>query len=39
MILRVLRALGHTPEGNATLEADTRQQVKQMCDRFPIYGA
>jgi len=39
MILRVLRALGHNPERNATLEAETRQQVKQMCDRFPIYGA
>ena len=39
MILRVLRALGHNPEGNATLETEIRQQVKQMCDRFPIYGA
>ncbi|WP_126978476.1 serine hydroxymethyltransferase [Frigidibacter oleivorans] len=39
MILRVLRALGQTPEGDAALEAEVRAEVKAICDRFPIYGA
>lgn len=39
MILRVLRALGQNPEGDAALEAEVRDQVKGICARFPIYGA
>jgi glycine hydroxymethyltransferase len=37
MILRVLRALGQDAEGDATVEAEVRAEVKAMCDRFPIY--
>lgn len=39
MILRVLRALGANPEGDAPTEAAVRAEVKAMCDRFPIHGA
>ena len=39
MILRVLRALGENPEGDAAVEAEVRAEVKAICDRFPIYGA
>ncbi|MFC3170191.1 serine hydroxymethyltransferase [Paracoccus fontiphilus] len=37
MILRVLRALGQNPEGDAAVEAAVRAEVSALCHRFPIY--
>ena len=37
MILRVLRALGQNPEGDAAVEAAVRAEVSALCHRFHIY--
>lgn len=38
MITRVLDGLAaNGPEGNADVEAEVRAEVKNLCDRFPIY--
>jgi glycine hydroxymethyltransferase len=39
MILRVLRALADNADGDAETEAATRDEVKALCDRFPIYAS
>ncbi|TBN39055.1 serine hydroxymethyltransferase [Paracoccus subflavus] len=37
IILRVLRALGQNPGGDAAIEAEIRAEVLAICNRFPIY--
>ncbi len=39
LIGEVLDALRKSPEGDAAVEARVREQVLQLCRRFPIYGA
>ncbi len=38
LILRVIDALSHDPEGNAEVEAMVRAEVQALCDDFPIYA-
>jgi glycine hydroxymethyltransferase len=37
LITRVLDGLAANPEDNAALEQEVRAEVKDLCDRFPIY--
>src|SRR5690606_13395321 len=37
MIVDVLKELRDNPEGNRAAEAATREQVRALCERFPIY--
>ncbi|MCR9266847.1 MAG: serine hydroxymethyltransferase, partial [Alphaproteobacteria bacterium] len=37
MMVRVLDALVDSPEGNAEVEAEVREEVKALTARFPIY--
>ncbi|MBF0189559.1 MAG: serine hydroxymethyltransferase [Magnetococcales bacterium] len=37
LIVGVVDALSAHPEGDATVEAETRRQVAILCDRFPVY--
>ncbi|NDV99969.1 serine hydroxymethyltransferase [Salipiger sp. PrR002] len=39
LILRVIDALSHNPEGDAEVEAKVRAEVRALCDDFPIYSA
>ncbi|ANT62549.1 serine hydroxymethyltransferase [Salipiger sp. CCB-MM3] len=39
LILRVIDALSHSPEGDAEVEAKVRAEVRALCDDFPIYSA
>ncbi|MCT4371600.1 hypothetical protein CLG85_015250 [Yangia mangrovi] len=39
LILRVIDALSHDPEGNAEGEAMVREAVCALCADFPIYSA
>ncbi|MCF3975033.1 serine hydroxymethyltransferase [Paracoccus salsus] len=39
MILQVLRSLSQVSEGDESVEAEVRRNVKDLCDRFPIYAA
>ena len=39
LILRVIDALASTPEGDAAVEAEVHEEVRALCDAFPIYGA
>ncbi|WP_415392128.1 serine hydroxymethyltransferase [Paracoccus sp. SJTW-4] len=38
LILRVLDALSQNPEGDATVEAEVRAEVRAICGAYPIYG-
>lgn len=38
MILEVLSALSHSPEGDEQVERAIRSRVKDMCSRFPFYS-
>src|SRR5262249_49047254 len=37
-IVEVLRALAHAPTDNGATEARVRENVRELCARFPIYG-
>jgi glycine hydroxymethyltransferase len=37
MITRVLDGLAANPNGNGALEAEVREEVRALCQRFPIY--
>ncbi|MEO5345685.1 MAG: serine hydroxymethyltransferase [Magnetococcus sp. YQC-9] len=37
LIVRVVDALSQHPEGDAGVEAETRAQVAELCQRFPVY--
>jgi glycine hydroxymethyltransferase len=36
-IVKVLRAIGQRPAGSAAIEARVRDEVRELCTRFPIY--
>ncbi|MBN9887248.1 serine hydroxymethyltransferase [Salipiger abyssi] len=38
LILKVIDALSQTPEGDAEVEAAVREEVRALCDSFPIYS-
>ncbi len=38
LILETLNGLQENPNDNSVVEAKVREQVKELCDNFPIYG-
>jgi glycine hydroxymethyltransferase len=38
-IIEVLQALAEHPADNSMAEARVRAEIRQLCDRFPVYGA
>jgi len=38
LILETLNGLQENPNDNSVVEAKVREQVKELCDKFPIYG-
>ena len=39
LILRVIDALAANPDGDATVEAEVRAEVRALCAAFPIYAS